>query len=204
MDYKYDIFISYRRLGDTRIWIETYFIPLLRNHLSQELGRDPAIFVDSLIETGDSWPIILGEALSSSKVIIPLWTKKYLESHWCTCEIGHMLERERKYGYRTTVNPNGLIFTTVIHDGETMPVQISTIQKIEMQEFFKLTLNKDGQRHTEFEDKVKLLVEKIARTIDSVPRWRKDWQIAAVNSFVTQLHSNMESIQTKIPKFSNL
>jgi len=75
MDYKYDIFISYRRLGDTRNWIETYFLPLLINHLSQELGRNPEIFIDTQIETGDSWPNVLGEAIASSKIIIPLWTK---------------------------------------------------------------------------------------------------------------------------------
>lgn len=203
MDYKYDIFISYRRLGDTRNWIETYFVPLLINHLSQELGRNPEIFVDSQIEVGDSWPNILGEAIASSKVIIPLWTKKYLESLWCSCEIGHMLEREKKFGYRSSINPTGLIFTTVINDGETMPVQISTIQKIEMQEFFKLTLNKDGQKHSEFEDKVKLLVEKIAKSIDCVPAWQEDWKIEAINNFVSQLHLRVESIQLQIPKFSS-
>jgi hypothetical protein len=115
-----------------------------------------------------------------------------------------MLERERIHGYRTISNPCGLIFPTVINDGETMPIQISTIQKIEMQEFFKLTLNKDGQKHTEFEDKVKLLVKKIAKVIDDVPNWQQDWQIEAINSFVSQLHSNIVSIQNQLPKFSNL
>ena len=58
MAYQYDIFISYRRLGDARSWIDNYFVPLIENHLSQELGRKPMIFIDSQIETGDSWPII--------------------------------------------------------------------------------------------------------------------------------------------------
>lgn len=201
-DYKHDIFISYRRLGETRTWIENYFVPLLKNHLSQELGRSPKIFTDSQIETGDSWPIVLGETISTSKVIILLWSKKYLESLWCSCEIGHMLEREKKNGYRTIERPNGLIFPTVIHDGETMPVQISTIQKVEMQEFFKLTLNKDGQKYTDFEDKVKSLAEKIAGAIDDAPKWQNDWQIEAVNGFVKQFHKE-ESIQDQPPRFSN-
>ncbi len=203
MAYQYDIFISYRRLGDTRSWIENYLVPLIENHLSQELGRKPIIFIDSQIETGDSWPLTLGNALSASRIIIPLWTRKYLESLWCSCEIGHMLEREKKLGYRTNTKPNGLIFPTVINDGETMPVQISTIQKIEMQEYFKLTLNKDGQKHTEFEDKVKQLVAKIAIALDDVPIWQQDWQIAAVNSFTEQLHLTEVSIQSQAPKFLN-
>jgi len=186
-------------LGDTRNWIETYLVPLLENHLSQELGRKPVLFLDSNIETGDSWPNILGEAISSSKVIILLWTKTYLDSLWCSCEIGHMLERASRY--RTTNNPCCLIFPAVINYGDKMPIQISTIQKIEMQDFFKMTLNKDGQKHTEFEDKVKLLVEKIAKVIDDVPNWQEDWQIEAINSFVSLLHSNIVSIQNQLPKF---
>lgn len=202
MPYNHDIFISYRRLGDTRTWIENYFVPLLENHLSQELGRNPIIFTDSQIETGDSWPNVLGQTISTSKVIILLWSKKYLESLWCSCEIGHMLEREKKNGYRTIERPDGLIFPTVIHDGETMPIQISTIQKVEMQEFFKLTLNKDGQKYTEFEDKVKTLAGKIAKAIDDAPQWQNDWQIEAVNSFVKQFHKE-ESTQNQPPRFSN-
>ena len=73
-----------------------------------------------------------------------------------------MLESEKKLGFRTNINPTGLIFPTVINDGDTMPVQLSTIQKIEMQEYFKLTLNKDGQKHTGFEDRLKKLTVSIA------------------------------------------
>lgn len=201
MAYEYDIFISYRRLGETRSWIESYLAPLIVHHLSLDLGRNPKIFVDSQIEAGDSWPIVLGNAIASSKVIIPLWTRKYLQSLWCSCEIGHMLERERKLGYRCSNNSGGLIFPTIINDGDTMPVQISTIQKYEMQEFFKLTLNKDGNKYTEFEDKVKLLADKIGRALDDAPDWQADWQIEAVNSFVSQLYVKEESLQTQPPQF---
>ena len=203
MAYQHDIFISYRRLGETRTWIESIYLPLFVNHLSQELGRNPDIFLDSMIDDGDSWPNALGNALSSSKVIIILWTKKYLESKWCSCEIGHMLEREMKCGYRTGINQTGLIFPTIIHDGETMPINLSTIQaKIEMQQYFKLTLNKDGQRYTEFEDKIKSQVETIASAIDHAPVWQQDWQIEAVNSFVQQLYIKEATTQNQPPKFS--
>jgi TIR domain len=203
MNYEYDIFISYRRLGDTREWIESFLVPLLENHLSQELGRNPEIFVDPLLETGTTWPVDLGNKLSRSRVIIALWTKKFLESRWCSCEIGHMLERERINGYRTMGNPGGLIFPAVIHDGETMPISISTIQKVEIQEYFKLTLNKDGQKYTEFEDRIKSQAKSIADAIDNAPAWKQDWQIAAVNSFVQQLYNQQGSSQTHPPRFSN-
>ena len=71
-----------------------------------------------------------------------------------------------------------------------------------MQEFFKLTLNKDGQKYTEFEDKVKTLVEKIAKSLDDAPEWEEDWKIEAVNSFTKQLYVKPGTTSIKIPKFS--
>lgn len=203
MSYKYDIFVSYRRLGETQHWIENYFVPLIANHLSLDLGRAPTIFIDSQIEAGDDWPIILGNALASSKIIILLWTRRYLESLWCSCEIGHMLERERRLGYRANNNPNGLIFPAVIHDGDTMPIQISTIQKVDVQDFYKITLNKDGQKYTEFEDKMKVLAGRIACALEDAPLWQEDWKIDAVNSFTQQLHVKEANGQSQPPKFSN-
>ncbi|MDO7853843.1 TIR domain-containing protein [Hymenobacter convexus] len=203
MAYQYDIFISYRRLGATQDWIKQYFEPLVTTHLSLNLGRDPSIFVDSQIEAGDDWPIVLGNALSASKIIILLWSKTYLESRWCSCEIGHMLEREKKFGFRANNNPKGLIFPAIINDGDTIPVQISTIQKFELQDFFKITLNMDGQKYTEFEDKIKILVGKITTALNDAPTWQADWQIDAVNSFTQQLYVQNSPNQTQLPRFSS-
>src|SRR5262245_14328076 len=99
MGYQYDVFISYRRDLLTRKWIDVHFVPLLQHHIALELGQAPFIFIDDQLETGTTWPISLAKAIGSSRTIIPLWTKTYLNSAWCTREIAQMLDRESKAGY---------------------------------------------------------------------------------------------------------
>ena len=202
MDYKYDIFISYRRDNLTRQWIEEHLVPLLKLHIKLELGRDILIYIDEQLEFGTTWPISLGKALGESRTIIPLWTKRYLDSIWCTCEIGHMLERESKTGFRTIDNPNGLVFPIIIHDGDTMPVHLNTIQKVEIQDCFNVRMSTNSPKAEVLDDKLRPLGKVFADAIINAPKWQQDWQILAVNSFVEQYHKSTESIQSQIPKFN--
>lgn len=203
MAYIYDIFISYRRDTLTRKWIDDHFVPLLKHHINLELGRVPEIYIDTQIENGTTWPIALGSALGASRVIIPLWTKTFLNSEWCSCEIGHMLEREKKTGYRTIDKPGGLIFPTVIHDGETMPINLTTIQKIEIQDCYNVRMSVDSPKAEILDDRLKPLGKDIANAINNSPEWLNDWKIEAVNSFVQQFHIKEISTQSQPPKFSN-
>ncbi len=203
MGYQYDIFISYRRDELTLKWIQVHFLPLIKLHIKNELGREPNIYIDTQLESGTSWPIALGKALGSSKIIIPLWTKSFLNSVWCTCEIGHMVERETKTGFRTFEKPGGLIFPTIIHDGETFPVQLATIQKIEIQDCFNVRMSIDSPKAEILDDKLKPLGKEISEAIEKAPDWQEDWQIKAVNSFVQQYYITEESKQNFAPKFSN-
>lgn len=202
MAYQYDIFISYRRDELTRKWIETHFVPLLRHHINLELGRNPEIYIDTQLESGTTWPISLGSALGASRLIIPLWTKTFLNSKWCSCEIGHMLEREKKNGFRTIDKPNGLVFPTIIHDGETMPISLATIQKIEIQECYNVRMSVDSPKAEILDDRLRPLGKAIAEAINNAPAWQQDWSIDAVNSFVQQFHIEEESTQSQTPKFS--
>ncbi|MGX1929715.1 TIR domain-containing protein [Flagellimonas sp. 2504JD4-2] len=200
MGYEYDIFISYRRQDETKGWIENHFIPLLEIHIFNELGEHPSFFLDTQLEAGVNWPIELGNKLSKSKTIIPLWTRTYLNSQWCSCEIGHMLERESQCGYRTIEKPNGLVFPTIIHDGETMPVQLSTIQKVEIQDCFNVRMAKDSPKAEKLEDRLKPLAISISKAIANVPEWKPDWNIEAVNDFVQQYHLATRAVQETLPK----
>ncbi len=203
MDYQYDIFISYRRDNLTRKWIDDHFVPLLQHHINLELGRPPIIYIDKQLERGTTWPISLGKALGASRVIIPLWTKTFLNSKWCTCEIGHMLEREKKHGYRTIQKPGGLVFPTVIHDGETMPVALTVIQSIEIQECYNVRMSIDSPKAEILDDRLRPLGKDISDAINGAPNWKEDWQIEAVNSFVRQFHIDETSAQSEPPKFSD-
>lgn len=202
MDYRYDIFISYRRDDQTKIWIDRHFIPLIQHHVFNELGRAPVIYIDSQLEAGSTWPLELGNALGTSRTIIPLWSKTYLNSVWCTCEISHMLERETKAGLRTTEKPYGLIFPVIIHDGETMPINLSSIQKAEIQECFNVKMSADSPRAEILSDKLSTLGRVIAESICHAPVCQADWGIESANAFYRQFYKDVAAQQVQTPKFT--
>lgn len=202
MDYEYDIFISYRRQKETRGWIEDHFIPILKHHINLEIGRDPIFFLDTEIEKGTSWPNRLGQKIGTSRTIIPLWTGTFLNSKWCSCELGHMLERESKHGFRIGNNANGLVFPTIIHDGEEskLPVQLRTIQYVEIQDCYNIRMTKDSPKAELLAEKLEPLAKSIALAIENAPKWKQDWQIEAITEFVETFHLNEDPIQRTLPK----
>lgn len=201
MNYAYDIFISYRRDDLTKAWIEKHFVPLLDSHVFYELGRHPVFYIDLQLESGTTWPIALGNALGTCKTIIPLWSKTYLNSVWCACEISHMLEREIKTGFRTLQQPEGLVFPTIIHDGETMPINLSSIQKVEIQDCFNVKMSPDSPKAELLSDKLKPLGKAIASVLDKAPDCQADWKIDTANTFFKQFYINTQAQQTQTPKF---
>lgn len=205
MDYEYDIFISYRRHLFTREWIDKHFIPLLEFWVEFELGRKPLIYIDTQLDEdiGTTWPIKLGQKISCSKILIPLWTKNYLNSQWCTCEISHMLTREIKTGCRIPPNDNGLVIPVIIQDGETLPINLSVIQKLDVKDYFKARMREDSREAEALEDKIKAIAGSIAKCINSVPEWQSDWKITAVNEFYNLFYKGKSPEQIELPKFSS-
>lgn len=203
MDYKYDVFISYRRDELTKYWIEKIFIPILESHIFYDLGRLPVFYIDAQLESGTTWPVSLGTALGSSRTMITLWSKNYLNSVWCTCEITHMLQRELQAGYRTAQNPGGLLFPIIIHDGETMPINLTLIQKLEIKQYFNVKMSPDSPNAEILADKLKPLAEVIAAAIDNAPECQNDWKIDSINSFYERFYNNSQASQNKTPKFTD-
>jgi len=202
MAYLHDVFISYRRDDLTRAWIEKHFVPLLSSHVFFELGRHPDFYIDVQLESGTTWPISLGTALGTSRTIIPLWSKTYLNSMWCSCEISHMLERERRTDRRTLQKPEGFFFPTVIHDGETMPINLSSIQKVEIQDCFNVKMSPDSPKAELLSEKLRPLGKAIAGAIEAAPDWQEDWKIDAANAFYQQFFNSTQAQQTQTPKFT--
>lgn len=202
MAYQYDIFISYKRHEMTLDWIKNLFIPSLEHHIYDELGRSPKIYIDEQLEIGTTWPISLGSALGASRTIIPLWTQAFCKSKWCSCELGHMLEREKKNGFRSISKPSGLVFPTIIHDGDKLPIAIATIQNIEIKDCYNVRMTKDSLKAEILDDLLRPLGKAIADAINNAPVWKQDWQIEAENSFMQQLYiKDDETSQAQLPKF---
>jgi hypothetical protein len=201
-DYLHDVFISYRRDDLTKEWIEKLFIPVLESHIFYELGRRPVFYIDAQLESGTTWPIALGQALGTSRTMITLWSKTYLNSVWCTCEISHMLEREMRVGLRTLQKPDGLVFPTVIHDGETMPVNLTSIQKFELQDCFNVKMSPDSPKAEVLSEKLKSLGKAIARAIENAPDCQDDWKIEVANTLFNQFYISSQPYQNQAPKFT--
>ncbi|HMG15999.1 MAG TPA: TIR domain-containing protein [Saprospiraceae bacterium] len=183
MDYEFDIFISYRRGGLTRKWVTDIFIPLLNDIIFLELGKEPLFYLDTQLEVGVAWPLSLGKALSKSKVIIPLWSVTYMESNWCKCEISHMLEREVKTGFKTFENNKGLVFPTIINDGENLPISISFSQKADVKNFYVPVMNMESKSAEDFYRVLQPYGISIAKSIKNAPTWKEDWGIESMNEF---------------------
>jgi hypothetical protein len=203
MSYKYDIFISYRRDEETRNWLNKHFIPLLKHRLKLELGNEPTIYTDQQLEVGTTWPVALGNEISSSKILIALWTKTYLNSEWCTCEISHMLERETILGYRDAQNLNGLVIPIVVHDGETLPRALAIGQTLEIQDCFNPRMSVDSAKAEKLADSLSAAAVGIANLIKNAPAWQQQWNIVAKNNFYQLYYKNSDPNQINPPKFTS-
>jgi hypothetical protein len=201
MSYQHDIFISYRRNPETRLWIEEHFVPLLTLHVENDLGREPKIFLDKQIESGTSWPVSLGEALGGSRTLIVLWTGSYLASTWCAAELSHMLGREKEAKLRTPDRPHGVVIPAFIHDGETFPPDLGHIQYFEVQKCFRVRMPRNGPCAEELEESLAAQARAITACIRHAPPWRKAWPKAAAAQFFRRFHQQAAE-QTTVPRFT--
>jgi hypothetical protein len=202
MDYRNDIFISYRRNPETYSWLTKHFKPIIKLRVGQELGRDPVLFVDDQLESGVSWPAQLGMELGGSRILIALWAKNYFASVWCTEEIVLMLSREQEYGFRTDQNPRGLIIPAVIHDGQEFPTSLSDIQKFEIQHLFNVRMAKRSPRAEELDAVLTAQAPAMAEAIEAAPPWRQEWPSAAAAAFRERLRTAAPS-QNRPPRFTD-
>src|SRR5689334_9808691 len=109
MRYEYDVFISYRRYGEWTSWVCEIFKNVLDSHLSHALGRPARIWTDKKIESGADWQMELSRQLTTSRVLIPLFSKMYFGSGWCLRELYAGRFKENQLRLRTETEPGGII-----------------------------------------------------------------------------------------------
>jgi hypothetical protein len=125
--YKYDIFLSYTHDEQMEEWVHKHFVPFLKPFIGNALNRPITIFVDrSGINTGDSWPLRLRQALAYSRCLLPVWTPLYFHCDWCIRECGAMLLRETRTGLRSVQKPHGLVIPVNVFDGKFFPARART------------------------------------------------------------------------------
>lgn len=202
MAYQYDIFISYKRSAETNRWIEEHFEPLLGHAVELELGRNPKIYRDNQVLDGGTWPVELGMALGVTRVLVPLWTKTYFYSEWCSRELATMLAREQEMSCRTIANPCGLIIPAILHDYETPEPHLAHIQTRDLRRYFNPRMPRNGPRAEQLADALMAAAPGITRAIESAPSWQPSWPQTTADAFLQILWQQIPPRQTIVPGFS--
>jgi hypothetical protein len=79
-------------------------LPSLATHINA-LADDIAFDATTISTPGERWPMRLAEALSTSKVMLVLWTPLYDDAHWCDLELTNFLTREADHAGLELVLP---------------------------------------------------------------------------------------------------
>lgn len=196
MGYKNDVFISYSRSEQWSKWVKNIFFPVFYAWLREELGKEPKIFYDDKVETGDSWPLKLSKELSQSRVMVALWTKFYFNSDWCKAELSHMYAREKKCGFRTPSRPEGLIIPASLHDGEDFPPKAKAIQQVKLHNVARLFVVDGSANKEELEQHIKGWVPTIKRAIKKVPPHDNEWSKMSSEKFVALFEQKVTEQET--------
>lgn len=166
-DYRYDVFISYRRTKLIQPWVSNYFLQYFEEYLLDRLAEldypdDPRIFFDQIDnEPGDAWPQNLANALSTSKVLVSVCSPTYFRSKWCLSEWNSFLKREQ------FLNITGLRIPVRHNDCENY------LQDIQWSDFSEYTTPAtewyQSAQAKPFYDKINEVARKVARAIIAAP-----------------------------------
>lgn len=176
-DYVHDLFLSYPHQDEHKTWVREIFVGILKLYLTEELGRPVNIFLDREdIHSGDAWPQRLKLALATSRILIPVWSIHYFNSDWCRAECSVMLYREERLGYRTLLNPSGLIHPVQLFDGKRYPLFARGIQSLDCTDYNLISDEyKKTPQYTELQRLVKRWVPDVAESIARAPKWMREW-----------------------------
>lgn len=204
MPYKYDVFISYQN-SRLREWVRDIFYEILEHYLEEQLTTGEArIFLDRRdISSGVTWDDTLHYALASSKVILPLWSRKYFSRDWCKYELAHMLMRQEECGYGERSNRQCLIVpVSVTTNGVSFPDYVERIQYTSLYEYARINLVKGSPKAAELEEQMaRKLVPDVAKAISSAPEYDSKWlewdqkndRIQEIINLISTEHSSQTS-----------
>jgi hypothetical protein len=189
--YRWDVFLSFRRWQEWPAWIEAHFEPLFRHYLGEELGDEPRVFIDwdwRQRRPGD-WPRELGVALSRSRVLVPLLSRLYFRSPWCSAEYDLLHLRERAFG-------QALIVPAVIHDGRDFPEHAVRTSSVELSRYTNPRLAPRSPKAEALADKIAEWVPLVVQAIRGAPEHDPTWEQAHVDKMDAAFD---ESRQRNIP-----
>jgi MinD-like ATPase involved in chromosome partitioning or flagellar assembly len=188
-DYKYDLYMSYARSELTTEWMEHHFVPVLSHWVELISGQRPSIFFDKAVLTAAAeWAEVQKQALSRSRLLIPVLSPSYFRSRWCRAEF-ETFEQRNKGGYAS------LLIPVVISGGEAFPREVQKYQWADFRdEMVPLRQFASSPRYEQFHDKVKRLAQDVVDALGHVPSYNPGWPL--VNP------SDAEVIDPAVPRFT--
>jgi hypothetical protein len=124
MNYKHEIFISYKWGSSRNEWVDKVLYPILKEVMDDEMPTVPQIFKDTAnIVNGAKLDASLQDALAHSKCMVCVVSLPYFaKSIWCPTEFSAMLYREEKTGVRQNNKHTGFIFPIIfVNREQTQP-----------------------------------------------------------------------------------
>ena len=172
MDYKHDIFFSYKRDSLTLDW-HRWVKDRLVHWLTQEVGgRRIDCFMDEQITVGQHWPDSLQQALRHSRCLVGVWSPEYFQSEWCVSEWKTFVERER------VLRRPGLIAPLQYHDGEHFPDEARSVEWMDVRNYTSTApAFYNTVRAVELEDKIKEFARGVAQLLYAAPAFDPGWPV---------------------------
>ena len=177
--YKYDLFISYSRLGSVQKWLLNHFYDKLRDCLADQFGSSLKVYMDRrTMPRAVHWPSELQIALRHSKIMIQLLTPGYFESKWCLAELFSMRAREEMLGLAGLQVTQGLIYPILYSDSDNFPPEGLQRSWVDFKDFaYPDMVYQQTADFVHFHRKVNELACDLVQLVKQVPDWRADWPI---------------------------
>lgn len=195
-DYKYDLYISYKRGGVLNEWVES-FIYNLTSWLEVEMIEPPQIFLN--IQDVDSMSSVnsaIDYSIKHSKLLIALLTPAYFASDFCIREWLFFEKREKQ-----SMNAQPLILPILLRGGDLLPDHIKRRQLLNASESLMsfTALKRSGTSKGEY-DLLQLVSQSITKMLENAPPFDPNWDSEISEKEIYNL--KMQQVKPRVPKLS--
>lgn len=192
MDYRYDLFISYKSNPEFNPWVRNLLFKMIKGYLA-DIFVEPMIYIDYHTETGEDWVKKIGEALGSTRVMLALFTPTYFASLWCVHELDLMHQR-----LLNTMGNRLIIPAMASGDESCIPEEIGRLQIKSLKKYRILDLQPGTKVCQEFSEKIRELSDEIAKAINEAPPFDPKWESDCKERFASIYTAKREGLKVPV------
>jgi hypothetical protein len=173
MSYTHDIFVSYRRSKTVGGWVQRHLAPRLQARLDEIAPKPVRVFVDSQMEEGVNLPAELRSRITTSGILLAIWSADYFRSAWCMAEWQSFREREKLLGYFTDAKPASLVYPVRYADGSSFhpDAKLALCRKDFSQLNYPDEVFRGSKKYLKFDDLVREVAHELVDRMSSTPPW---------------------------------